>query len=208
MYIYIRVIFLGVIFMNEKIRKMTFTAMLGAVATVLMFVDFSVPFMPSFIKMDISELPALLAGFAYGPLSGVCVCLIKNLINLLRTTTSGVGELSNFMLGVAFILPSSIIYKKMKTRKGAVIGAVVGAVLMAVLSLPINYFITYPFYSNFMPMDVIISMYQEIMPSVDGLLACLIIFNVPFTLMKGIIDAIICFLIYKPLSPILHKKTQ
>ncbi|MGN0443476.1 MAG: ECF transporter S component [Acutalibacteraceae bacterium] len=194
--------------MNEKIRKMTFTAMLGAVATVLMFVDFSVPFMPSFIKMDISELPALLAGFAYGPLSGVCVCLIKNLINLLRTTTSGVGELSNFMLGVAFILPSSIIYKKMKTRKGAVIGAVVGAVLMAVLSLPINYFITYPFYSNFMPMDVIISMYQEIMPSVDGLLACLIIFNVPFTLMKGVIDAIICFLIYKPLSPILHKKTQ
>ena len=208
MYIYIRVIFLGVIFMNEKIRKMTFTAMLGAVATVLMFVDFSVPFMPSFIKMDISELPALLAGFAYGPLSGVCVCLIKNLINLLRTTTSGVGELCNFMLGVAFILPSSIIYKKMKTRKGAVIGAVVGAVLMAVLSLPINYFITYPFYSNFMPMDVIISMYQEIMPSVDGLLACLIIFNVPFTLMKGVIDAIICFLIYKPLSPILHKKTQ
>lgn len=194
--------------MNEKIRKMTFTAMLGAVATVLMFVDFSVPFMPSFIKMDISELPALIAGFAYGPLSGVCVCLIKNLINLLRTTTSGVGELCNFMLGVAFILPSSIIYKKMKTRKGAVIGSVVGAVLMAVLSLPINYFITYPFYSNFMPMDVIISMYQEIMPSVDGLLACLIIFNVPFTLMKGVIDAIICFLIYKPLSPILHKKTQ
>ncbi|MGN1348374.1 MAG: ECF transporter S component [Acutalibacteraceae bacterium] len=194
--------------MNEKIRKMTFTAMLGAVATVLMFVDFSVPFMPSFIKMDISELPALIAGFAYGPISGVCVCLIKNLINLLRTTTSGVGELCNFMLGVAFILPSSIIYKKMKTRKGAVIGSVVGAVLMAVLSLPINYFITYPFYSNFMPIDVIISMYQEIMPSVDGLLACLIIFNVPFTLMKGVIDAIICFLIYKPLSPILHKKTQ
>lgn len=194
--------------MNEKIRKMTFTAMLGAVATVLMFVDFSVPFMPSFIKMDISELPALIAGFAYGPLSGVCVCLIKNLINLLRTTTSGVGELCNFMLGVAFILPSSIIYKKMKTRKGAVIGSVIGAVLMAVISLPINYFITYPFYSNFMPMDVIISMYQEIMPSVDGLLACLIIFNVPFTLMKGVIDAIICFLIYKPLSPILHKKSQ
>lgn len=194
--------------MNEKIRKMTFTAMLGAVATVLMFVDFSVPFMPGFIKMDISELPALIAGFAYGPLSGVCVCLIKNLINLLRTTTSGVGELCNFMLGVAFILPSSIIYKKMKTRKGAVIGSVIGAVLMAVLSLPINYFITYPFYSNFMPIDVIISMYQEIIPSVDGLLACLIIFNVPFTLMKGVIDAIICFLIYKPLSPILHKKSQ
>lgn len=208
MYIYIRVVFLGVIFMNEKIRKMTFTAMLGAVATVLMFVDFSVPFMPSFIKMDISELPALIAGFAYGPLSGVCVCLIKNLINLLRTTTSGVGELCNFMLGVAFILPSSIIYKKMKKRKGAVIGSVIGAVLMAVISLPINYFITYPFYSNFMPMDVIISMYQEIMPSVDGLLACLIIFNVPFTLLKGVIDAIICFLIYKPLSPILHKKSQ
>lgn len=194
--------------MNEKIRKMTFTAMLSAVAAVLMFVDFSVPFMPSFIKMDISELPALLAGFAYGPVSGICVCLIKNVINLLRTTTSGIGEFANFLLGVAFILPSSLIYKHKKTRTTAVIGVVVGALLMAVVSLPINYFITYPIYSKFLPLDVIISMYQEILPKVDGLVACLLIFNVPFTFLKGIIDAVICFLIYKPLSPILHKKSS
>ncbi len=194
--------------MNEKIRKMTVTAMLAAVSAVLMFFDFSVPFMPVFIKMDISELPALLAGFAYGPVSGVAVCLIKNLVNLTRTTTSGIGELCNFLLGAAFVLPSALIYKHKKTRKGAAVGAVVGAALMALLSLPINYFISYPVYASFIPgaMDAIISMYREILPSVDGLLACLVTFNLPFTLIKGIIDAVICFLIYKPLSPVLHKK--
>lgn len=185
---------------------MTVTAMLSAVATILMFLDFSVPFMPSFIKMDISELPALLAGFAYGPISGVCVCLIKNLINLARTTTSGIGELCNFLLGISFILPSSLIYKFIKNRKGAIIGATAGAVLMAVLSIPVNYFISYPIYAQFIPIDTIISMYQEFLPGVNGLLACLVIFNVPFTLFKGIVDALICFLIYKPLSPVLHKK--
>lgn len=192
--------------MNEKIRKLTVTAMLSAVATVLMFFDFSVPFMPSFIKMDVSELPALLAGFAYGPLSGVCVCLIKNVINLARTTTSGIGEICNFLMGVTFILPSAMIYKHNKSRKGAVIGAVTGALLMAVMSLPINYFISYPIYAKFMPLEAIISAYQEIFPSVNGLLTCLVVFNIPFTLLKGAVDAIICFLIYKPLSPVLHKK--
>lgn len=192
--------------MNEKIRKLTVTAMLSAVATILMFIDFSVPFMPSFIKMDISELPALLAGFAYGPLSGICVCLIKNVINLARTTTSGIGEICNFLMGVTFILPSAMIYKYKKNRKGAVIGAVTGALLMAAMSLPINYFISYPIYAKFMPLEAIISAYQEIFPGVNGLLMCLIVFNIPFTLFKGAVDAIICFLIYKPLSPVLHKK--
>ena len=182
--------------------------MLSAGATVLMFVDFSVPFMPVFIKMDISELPALLAGFAYGPLSGISVCLIKNLINLARTTTSGIGEICNFLLGVSFILPSALIYKHKKTRKGAALGAVAGALLMAAASLPINYFISYPVYAKFIPFDTIISMYQEFMPSVNGLLACLVIFNIPFTLIKGVIDAVLCFLIYKPLSPVLHKKIR
>lgn len=100
-----------------QIRKMTVTAILAAVSTVLMFLSFNVPFMPSFIKMDFSELPALIAAFAYGPLSGVIVCLIKNLINLLSTQTGGVGELSNFILGCAFVLPAGLIYKHKKTKK-------------------------------------------------------------------------------------------
>lgn len=194
--------------MNEKTRKLTFTAMFGAIAAVLMVLEFPLPFLiPSFVKMDFSELPALIAGFAYGPVSGIAVCLIKNVVKLIiGSHTSGVGELCNFLLGVCFILPSSLIYKKMKSRKGALIGAAVGAVLMAVLSLPINYFISYPIYMQFMPLEAIISSYQDIIPGVNGLISCLIIFNMPFTLMKGVLDAILCFIIYKRISPVLHKK--
>lgn len=198
----------GVFFMSlsTKTHKIAVTAILSAVATVLMFISFPIPFLiPPFVKMDFSELPALLAAFSMGPVSGVIVCLVKNLINLLFTTTSGVGELCNFLLGVCFVIPAGWIYKVRRTRSGALLASGVGAVTMAVLSVPVNYFISYPFYTSFMPLDTIIGMYQELLPSVDGLLACLLIFNMPFTLLKGILDVALAFLIYKPLSPLLHK---
>ena len=97
--------------MNTRIRKLTGTAMLSAIAYILMFLEFPIPFLiPPFIKMDFSELPALLAAFAYGPLWGVAVCLIKNLIHLLNTQTGGVGELSNFLLGAAFVFSASALF--------------------------------------------------------------------------------------------------
>lgn len=188
----------------SKVRFIAVTGMLSAIAFILMFLDFSIPIMPSFIKMDLSELPALVATFAFGPLSGICVCLIKNLIHLTMTTTGGVGELSNFLLGVCFVLPAGLIYKKKKNKKNAIVGAVVGAVSMGLLSIIINYFITYPVYYNFMPQDVIVSAYQAILPSVKNILQCLIVFNAPFTFLKGALCSIVTILIYKPLSPILH----
>ena len=192
--------------LSTKTHKIAVTAILSAVATVLMFISFPIPFLiPPFVKMDFSELPALLAAFSMGPVSGVMVCLVKNLINLLFTTTSGVGELCNFLLGVCFVIPAGWIYKVRRTRSGALLASGAGAVAMAVLSVPVNYFISYPFYTTFMPLDTIIGMYQDLLPSVDGLLACLLIFNRPFTLLKGILDVALAFLIYKPLSPLLHK---
>lgn len=188
----------------SKVRFIAVTGMLSAIAFILMFLDFSIPIMPSFIKMDVSELPALVATFAFGPLSGICVCLIKNLIHLTMTTTGGVGELSNFLLGVCFVLPAGLLYKKKKNKKNAIVGAVVGAVSMGLLSIIINYFIVYPVYYNFMPQDVIVSAYQAILPSVKNILQCLIVFNAPFTFVKGALCSIITILIYKPLSPILH----
>ena len=113
-----------------NVRKMTVTAMLSAIAFVLMFLDTAVPIMPSFIKLDLSELPALMAAFALGPVWGVIVCLIKNLLHLLMTTTGGVGELSNFILGAAFVLPAGLIYHHKKTKKNAIIGALVGSVII------------------------------------------------------------------------------
>jgi riboflavin transporter FmnP len=189
-----------------KTHKIAVTGMLAAVATVLMFLDFSIPFLiPPFVKLDFSELPALLASFSLGPVSGIAVCLIKNLINCLRSTTGCVGELCNFLLGVCFVVPAGLIYRHKKSRKSALLGSVVGAISMAVLSIPLNYFITYPIYSVFLPVEQIISMYQSIRPGVNGLLECLTVFNAPFTLMKGLLDVALCFLIYKPLSPLLHR---
>jgi len=103
------------------------------------------------------------------------------------------------------VIPAGLLYRRMKSRKGALIGVLIGSVIMALFSIPLNYYVTYPIYSNFMPIDVILGMYQAIRPSVNSLLECLIVFNAPFTLVKGLIDAALCFLIYKSLSPILHK---
>lgn len=190
-----------------NVRAMTMTGMLSAIAFLLMFFDFSVPFMPNFIKMDLSELPALIGSFALGPVSGVAICLIKNLLHLMKTTTGGVGELSNFILGATFVFTAGMIYKHKKNKKSAIIGSLVGAVAMAVVSVFSNYYLVYPVYTKFMPLDAIIAAYQAINPNVDGLWACLICFNMPFTFVKGLFSVIITLLIYKRLSPII-KGTQ
>lgn len=192
--------------MHLRIWRIAMTALLSALATVLMMLSFNVPFMPSFIKLDFSELPALLASFSIGPVSGVTVCLIKNLINLPLTTTGGVGELANFLMGITFVLPAGLMYRYRKSRVGAMLASIIGAVSMALLSLPINYFISYPAYAKLLPIHVIVGMYQAILPSVNGLLMCLVTFNMPFTFIKGLLNVLLCFLIYKPLSPLLHGK--
>ncbi len=130
-------------------RTLAMTAILGAVATVLMFLSFSLPVIPSFVKLDFSELPALIAAFSMGPASGVAVCFMKNLINLAMSSTGGVGELCNFLMGVTFVVPAGLFYKLRKDRWGALWGSLLGAVVMAAMSFPINYFITYPFYTAY-----------------------------------------------------------
>ena len=189
---------------QENLRMITVTGILSALGAVLMALEFSVPFMPSFVKFDFSELPALLATFSMGPVSGVLVCLVKNLIHLPFGSTGGVGELCNFLLGVCLVLPAGVLYKIRKNRRAALMGSLGGAVVMALCSVPLNYFVSYPVYTKFLPLDVIIEMYQELLPGVNGLLQCLLIFNLPFTLLKGLLDTLIVFLIYKPLSPVLH----
>ena len=192
---------------RNGIRYLTVTAMLSAVAYVLMFIDFPIPFLiPSFIQMDISELPALVGAFAFGPVCGVLVCLVKNLLHLFITSTGGVGELCNFLLGATFVLAAGLIYKHKKSKKSALIGALVGAVLMGIISVPLNYFLTYPIYYNFMSKEAILEAYRAIIPSMKNILQCLICFNMPFTFVKGMLSVIITLVVYKPLSPIIKGK--
>ena len=149
-----------------NIRTIAVTGMLGALATVLMFLEFPIPMLiPPFIKFDFSELPALLAAYAMGP--------------------------------------AGLIYKRKKTQKSAMIGALAGAVLMSVVSVFSNYFVVYPVYTNFMPMQAILGAYQAINKNVKTLWDALIWFNMPFTFIKGMCSVVITFFIYKKISPIL-----
>ena len=182
---------------------MAIVGILSAIAYILMFMEFSVPLMPVFIKMDLSDFPALIGSLAVGPVGGGSIARMKSLLNVTVTSTGGVGELSNFILNAVFILPAGLLYKKKKSKKNACGGAVLGAVLMAVVSVASNYFVVYPVYYNFMPADTILAAYQAIFPGVKSILQSLIVFNMPFTFIKAMISVVITFLLYNHLVPIL-----
>ena len=184
-------------------RYVAVTGMLSAIGFILMYVEISVPVMPTFIKMDLSELPALIGSFAYGPLCGILICLIKNLLHMPVSSTACVGEFANFLLGAVFVGTAGLIYAKKKSKKNAALAAILGAVLMGLLSIPVNYFITYPFYYNFMSQEAVLQAYQLIVPSMKSILQCLVCFNFPFTTVKGLISVAISLLVYKHLSPLL-----
>ena len=192
--------------MDTVVRYLVAAAMLSAVSVVLQYIEIPIPIMPAFVKLDLSDLPSLIGSFAMGPLWGVAIAGVKNLIHLLVSQSGGIGELANFLLNAVFVATAGLIYKRNRTKKGALIGAFSGAVAMALLSVPINYFIVYPFYTAFMPMEAIIKAYQVIYPGIqDGnLLQCLLIFNLPFTFVKAMISVVIVLLVYKRISPLIR----
>ncbi len=193
--------------LSQKLYMMAVVAVMSAFSIVLMEVlSFSVPFVPSFLKIDFSTLPGLLASFSISPIAGAAVALITNLVNVIFTKTAGVGELSNFLLSASFVFSAGLVYRFCKTRKGALLGSLIGVFFAAAVSFPVNYFITYPFYFEVMGKETIFEMYQVLFPSLDTLPKMLLLVNVPFTAAKYLIVAVIAFFIYKPLSPILKGK--
>lgn len=189
---------------KNNVRTIAVTGMLSAVAVVLMYLEIPIPIMPGFIKFDFSDLPALLGAYALGPVAGIIICLIKNVVHLAASQSMLVGELSNFILGSVFVFTAGIVYKKKKSKTGALLGGLCGAMAMGVFSVFSNYLIVYPvYYKLAMPEVVILSLYQAIIPSMKSIMQCLICFNLPFTIVKGLIDVGISMLIYKPLSPLL-----
>ncbi|MBQ1310530.1 MAG: ECF transporter S component [Blautia sp.] len=188
---------------NMAARTITGIGVLSAAAFVLQMIEISVPIMPSFLKFDFSDLPALIGSFTLGPVSGILIELVKNILHTFDSGSFGVGELSNFLLGAVFVGIAGLVYKLKRSKKGALTGALAGAAAMAVMSVPFNYFVVYPVYYNFMPEETILGMYQAILPSVKSILHSLLVFNMPFTFVKGIVNVVITFLIYKRISPIL-----
>ena len=188
-------------------RKIAISAMLAAIGVILQMLEIPLPFIPSFIKLDFSDLPGFIGAFVCGPLAGVLITLIRNVIHIFMGSSAGIGELSNFILSASFVLTAGLIYKKMPNIKGVLIGGVAGAVIMGIVSFPVNNFIIYPLYYSVMgfPQEAILQMYQAIRPSTKSIAEALIVFNVPFTIAKGLISVIITSIIYKPLEKLINK---
>lgn len=189
------------------VRRLVFTALMAALSIVLAeLLKFKVPVMPSFMSFDFSDVPAMLAALTMGPVSGVFVCLIKNVFGCFTTSTMCVGELSNFILSISLVLPAGLIAHRSEKLSRVVIGCVIGVIVMALMSIPSNYFMVFPAYINIakFPLEVIIGYYKEILPSVNSLMDCLVIFNVPFTFVKGACAAVVSIILYKKLRPIFN----
>lgn len=183
------------------------TSMLAALAAGLMFIEFPLPFIaPSFYEFDFSEVPVLVGTYSMGPVAGVIIELVKILVKFLikGTSTGGVGELANFIIGCSFILPAGLIYKHKKSRKTALIGMLTGTVTMAVVGILFNTFVLVPLYSNFMPIEAIINLGKEIVPFISDTFTFCIFCVGPFNIVKGLIISLIVFFIYKPLSNLIH----
>ncbi len=190
-------------------RNMAKMGILGAVAGVLMLLEIPLPFAPAFYEIDLSEVAVFLGTFAMGPVAGIIIEAVKILVNLVitGTATAGVGEFANFLIGCCLVVPAGIIYKRKKNIKNAIIGMLVGIVSMTVAGALLNYFLLIPTYAKAfgMPVEAIVEMGTKINPNINSLWDLILLANVPFNLLKGVLSGVITFLIYKKLSPILHK---
>lgn len=192
----------------SRSKWLALTAILSAMASVLYFLEMPVPLMPAFIQFDFSMLPIFIGNIALGPLSGIVITIIKDLIHLIikgAGATGGIGDLADFLTCLCFILPSGLIYKRFPNFKGITIGLITGCISSALLSgLIFNALVVYPLYDKFiLPMTAIIGMYQQIRPSANGLWEILAIFNMPYTFLKCVVISIIAVIIAKPLSSLL-----
>lgn len=188
---------------NLSVQYMTRIAILGALSAILFMIEIPVV---AFYKLDVSTLPALLGAFSMGPLAGLAILAIKDVFGLLHSGTMYVGELADFIMGAAYILPAALIYRYKKSRKNALVGMIVGTVAMIVVAVLVNWKIMIPFYMTAfgMPMESIIGMAQSALPFVDTEWELLLYVTAPFNLLKGIVLSALTFLLYKRLSPLLH----
>lgn len=188
---------------STAVFNMTRCAILAAIAYVLYRIELPVV---AFYKLDLSTMSAILAGFAMGPVQGFTVMLVKDLLGLIGSSSSGVGELADLLMGCAFVIPASLIYRRMKTRKGALIAMGVGTVLMIVASVLVNYFILIPAYQVIMgmPLEAIVGMGTKVWSYIDNPLKLVIFITAPFNLLKGVVLSVVTYLLYKRVSPLLH----
>jgi riboflavin transporter len=184
-------------------RELATIAILAAVASLLFLLEIPVVL---FYKLDFSNLPVLLGTYAMGPVAGSAILLIKSLLGLLHSSSQGVGELADFLIGLAMVLPAGLIYRTQKTRRGALLGMVVGGVCATIAGVLANVYLLIPFYAFAygMPASQIIAMGQSLIPGLDTVWKFVLAITAPFNVLKWSAISVAGWLMYKPLSPLLH----
>lgn len=185
---------------RSKTRLMTLIGLFGAISALLMFIEFPLPFMPPFLKVDISGVPILIMAFLCGPMPAIYVTLIKDLVHLLSTQTGGVGELADFLILSSFAVAASLVYRRRPNPTGMAFGVGAGAVAITVVGALANRFLLIPFYSKVMPIDAIIDACNALNPLIDGLDAYIWFGAAPFNLIKGLILSALTLLLYRRMS--------
>ena len=185
--------------------NLTRCGLLSAMAVILFYIEIPVV---AFYKLDLSTLPAILAGFAMGPIQGVAVIIVKNLVHMLGTSTACVGELADILMSCAFVIPASLYYRRHKNRKSALVAMLIGSVAMVVVSVLVNYFILIPAYQVLMnlPLEVIIGMGQKVFGFIDTTVELVLAITAPFNILKAAVLSLVTYLLYKRVSPLLHQK--
>ena len=186
-----------------------YTAIFACMAGVLMLVEIPLFFAPGFYKMDLSELPILICTFYLGPVAGVIAELLKVMIKLLLkgSSTAFVGDFANFAVGCSFVLPASVIYHAKPSRRSALYGMLAGTLVMTVFGSAFNAVYLLPKFAQLfgMPMDVIVGMGTKVNSRITSVSTLVLYAVVPFNLLKGVVDSLLTMLLYKRISPILHK---
>ena len=189
---------------NSKTRQLTYVAMFSAISAVLMYFEFPLPFMPPFLKVDLSAIPVLLAAFMLGPVQAVAITLIKDFVHLLSTQTGGVGELADFLVLSAFAVTAHYIYLRIKTKKGAMLACLGGSLVSVTAACFANYYLIIPFYSKIMPIEAIIAACAAVNPAINSISMYILLGVVPFNLVKCLIISVVTMLSYKKLAHLIR----
>lgn len=188
-------------------KILTKTAVLGVLAFIIMFVEFPMPFFAAFLKIDFSDVPALLAGFAMGPWAGIMVEVIKNFLHLFKSETAFIGEGANLLTGILLVAPAAWIYSVKKSKKTAILGLLVGTVIMALGMSVANYYVIVPLYQKLLniPTQAVVAMGSKVNPRIVDLKTLVVYSILPFNILKGLILTLVTAVIYKKVSPMLHR---
>lgn len=198
---------------KNKTAYLVKISMLGVLGFVIQFLEFSLPFFPSFLKLDFSDIIPLIGSLAMGPVAGMLIHLVKNILKwALASSTGGIGEIANFVVGSAFAMTAGFIYQKHKSRKGAMVALAFSILAMTAAGAIVNYFITVPFYAAVFfkdagGLDGIIAMSASIIPAIHNKLTLILYAFCPFNLLKGVVLSLITIPLYKKVSPLLHRES-